>query len=195
MRMKRWDSRRYAGDRKTVQIRDRVCIVPTTLDERFKAKIAVRENGCWEWTASLGEKGYGRIRFDGVEFKAFAFVYAVMVGDIPEDRVLGHRCHDEAKARGECIGGMACLHRRCVNPKHLVVMTQKENLSLLKRERCSTCGEKKTAHPGGKVRCMKCHREYGTELVRCECGKDVQRRGLLRHRQSAKHLTSITNMP
>jgi hypothetical protein len=47
-------------------------------------------------------------------------------GPIPEGMQLDHRCHTEAVARGECGGG-DCLHRRCVNPSHMDVVSASEN--------------------------------------------------------------------
>jgi hypothetical protein len=48
-------------------------------------------------------------------------------GPIPENMVIDHMCHNEAIKKGEC-GGDVCLHRRCVNPHHLVLATGSENL-------------------------------------------------------------------
>lgn len=67
--------------------------------------------------------GYGWLMLNG------QVVYAHrMVMGFPDGQV-GHLCHDRAAAAGECAGGPSCLHRRCVNPEHLAVMTAGENLA------------------------------------------------------------------
>ena len=51
-------------------------------------------------------------------------MYELVVGPIPEGMTIDHRCHD----RASCSGGPACLHRRCVNPAHLELATQRDNM-------------------------------------------------------------------
>ena len=69
-------------------------------------------NDCWEWLGSVNKNtGYGKKQFNGVSVLAHRWVYESLLGSIPKDHVIDH----------------TCSNRRCVNPKHLEVVTQKEN--------------------------------------------------------------------
>lgn len=101
------------------------------LPERFWAKVAITEQGCWRWSGTLS-KGYGRYS-NGVRggrtrghgmARAHRHAYAVLVGPIGEGLTLDHSCHSRD---ADCPGGLTCLHRRCVNPAHLEPMTNTEN--------------------------------------------------------------------
>lgn len=99
------------------------------LADRLYAKAYEDANGCWVWTASSQNGGYGRIglgtREQGVAL-AYRVSYQLMVGDIPEGLVLDHLCRN----------------RTCINPYHLEPVTQSENLrrgdnARVARERCA----------------------------------------------------------
>lgn len=78
---------------------------------------------CILWPADhVKPNGYGWTTHEG----KVVYAHRKVMG-FP-DGIVGHTCHDEAAARGECAGGSTCLHRRCVNLDHLKVMTQSENL-------------------------------------------------------------------
>jgi hypothetical protein len=88
---------------------------PTT--DRFLSKYVVAESGCWEWQGSLDRKGYGEIHAPGYpnnRVRAHRFSYELFVGPIPRARniVIDHLCRNP----------------RCVNPQHLEVVTQRENV-------------------------------------------------------------------
>lgn len=98
------------------------------ISERIYPNLAVtEEDACWPWTMSLDSNGYGKIRLEGRLVGIHLLVYRLWHGEVPEGRVVGHRCHDEAMARGECMGGKTCPHRRCGNPLHLEAQTVSEN--------------------------------------------------------------------
>lgn len=87
-----------------------------SLQERFWPKVDKNaEGGCWEWTASVMAAGYGQInlgrRGDGIGY-AHRLAYEWLVGPIPPDLVIDH----------------VCRNRRCVNPAHLEVVTERENI-------------------------------------------------------------------
>ena len=90
---------------------------------RFWAKVH-KTDTCWLWTGALDD-GYGLLKVAGVALKAHRFSYELHFESIPEGLVIDHLCHNGSG----CIGvGRECLHRRCVNPEHLEVVTRLENI-------------------------------------------------------------------
>lgn len=95
-----------------------------TLADRFYEKIAVRENGCWEWLGAKVPCGYGQ-KWDGLKvIPAHRWAYQHFVGPVPDGMQLDHLCHTKDSA---CSGGVTCQHRACVNPDHLEPVTSREN--------------------------------------------------------------------
>jgi hypothetical protein len=66
---------------------------------------------CWPWMGALA-LGYGRLCIGGKQRWAHRLAYELLVGPIPEDKQIDHLCRN----------------RRCVNPGHMEVVTQRENL-------------------------------------------------------------------
>lgn len=77
---------------------------------------------CWSWPGVVSPMtGYGH--FDGTT--AHRAIYERLIGEVPKGMHLDHRCHTDDQ---DCLGGITCLHRRCVNPSHLEIVTPKENV-------------------------------------------------------------------
>lgn len=83
-----------------------------SLRERFDQKWTFDEaTDCWNWIAQLNTKGYGNISKDGRPALAHRVSYELYIGPIPEGMHLDHLCRNA----------------RCVNPKHLEPVTNREN--------------------------------------------------------------------
>lgn len=83
--------------------------------ERFLPKIAVNpESGCWDWTAAtFVGTGYGVFALTrDKSTQAHRWSYTWFVGPIPAGAVIDHLCRNHI----------------CVNPNHLEVVSQRENI-------------------------------------------------------------------
>ena len=105
-----------------------------TLEERFWAKVDKRdESGCWNWTAGCC-RGYGAFGVAGKMVKAHRLAWELAVGPIPADMHVLH-------------APLVCHNRKCINPAHLRLGTQKENMADRKKDgtEADTRGEKNGA--------------------------------------------------
>lgn len=94
--------------------------------ERIVSRFIEQPNGCWHHPSKPGSKGYAVTKFGWPVSKSILIhrlSWMYYKGDIPEDMVLDHLCHDPAT----CAGGDTCKHRRCVNPNHLQLVSAADN--------------------------------------------------------------------
>lgn len=96
-----------------------------TIEERFLSHVSPCPfSGCWFWMSQLNHNGYGVFAFNQRPEAAHRMSYRLFRGSIPEELQVDHACHDPK----ECNGGPECPHRKCVNPRHLQLLTLQDNL-------------------------------------------------------------------
>ena len=104
-----------------------------TLLERFEAKFTKGgEDECWIWSGGKTTAGYGAVQYAGRLVYAHRLSYQFYVGEIPEGMCVCHKC--------DCPS--------CVNPSHLFIGTQKDNMHDCAAKNRTTAGEK---HGGSKL--------------------------------------------
>jgi len=103
-------------------------------------RIDKKENGCWNYNGTIGWGGYGQIKTGGISYSTHRLMWMLWnKSKVPEGLVVRHTC----------IGNPACI-----NPDHLILGTQKENIHDIIRQ-----GRFKTAF-GTEVR------KFSPEIVR-----------------------------
>lgn len=131
-----------------------------------KVDLSAGLNGCWPWLAAIGSDGYGVFWLGNRQVTAHAGAYILIRGPVPAGLVVDHLCDNSDPS---CSGGSACVHRRCVNPRHLEPVANGTNVlrgrtssALNARKRACLrghplAGDNLAVLPNGDRRCRTCH--------------------------------------
>ncbi len=95
--------------------------------ERFEAFYDVGP-GCWNWDGQRGEKGYGIFLLNRKGAGAHRVAWTLARGPIPDGLFVLHSCDNRA----------------CVNPSHLFLGTNRDNVEDMLRKGRQPRGEAKT---------------------------------------------------
>lgn len=135
-------------------------------EDRFFSHID-KTNNCWLWLGAKNNNGYGLVGSGGKCFLAHRISWELRNGEIPENMCVLHKCDNPA----------------CVNPDHLWIGTQLENIADMDKKKrrvisrgASHCNSIKTHCPRGHEYNEEntCYRinKFGSKIRFCvTCGR------------------------
>ena len=107
--------------------------------KKLLSMVIKQENGCWDYKGGLDGGGYGQIKVGKTTWLTHRLMWTLWNQKrIPEGLIIRH----------SCIG-----NRKCINPDHLLIGTQQDNIDDMKRQ-----GRFRTASPARRV--------FSDEIVR-----------------------------
>lgn len=113
------------------------------------AKSKLQKNKCWEWTGNLTAKGYGAVRIKGVTFSAHRLSWLLFNGGGLTKLQVLHKCDNP----------------KCINPDHLFLGTNADNLADRQKKGRQARGE---THHKSKLT------EDGVRMIRKQVSQGVK---------------------
>ncbi len=112
-----------------------------TREERFWSRVR-KTDRCWLWTGTKTPSGYGQVYLaDGRRTGAHRFSLTLAGVELPAGAVVCHRCDVPA----------------CVNPAHLVIGTQSDNIVDMYQKGRANVPTGERHHYGRKTHCVNGH--------------------------------------
>ncbi len=102
-------------------------------------------NACWNWAGAI-RATYGEIGFGKKTYRVHRVMFEWFKGEIPKGLTIDHLCNN----------------RLCVNPDHLILSTQKDNVgralkvAYCRRGHLQSPENRYTAPGSGRSRCKPC---------------------------------------
>lgn len=93
-------------------------IISETDKQRFWSKVE-KTDTCWFWRGLKDVHGYGQFSYKANRYSAHRFAYCITKGVIASNLVVRHTCDNKL----------------CVNPEHLILGTNKQNVQDMKDRR------------------------------------------------------------
>lgn len=122
------------------------------------------DNSCWIWIKSRNNKGYGQIGVFGKTMSAHRLCYALVFGTFPKKL---HVCH-------------ICDNPACINPFHLFLGTQSDNLKDAFR--------KGKMHP--PINCLRNEKYAGSKITLSEVKEIRKAKGKTQRQLAAQYRIS-----